>query len=195
MNRAWIFLSAAGLFFLAGCAALQQYAALGNVDFSLDRVSSLRVAGIDLSRVNSFNDIGFSDAAVLISSVAQNRLPMAFQLHVTAENPVDNRVDARLMEMGWTLFLQDRETLSGVLDQEYLLPPGQPTDIPITISLDLLEFFDGNAEDLLELALSLANQGGEPKEVALRATPVVDTPIGPIRYPRPITILSREVGQ
>jgi hypothetical protein len=47
----------------------------------------------------------------------------------------------------------------------------------------------------MALALSIAGQGSESKEVALRATPVVDTPLDPIRYPRPITILSREFSR
>jgi hypothetical protein len=66
--------------------------------------------------------------------------------------------------------------------------------VPLDVSLNLVEFFQGSARDLVELALSLSGQGGAPKEVALRATPVVDTPLGPMRYPRPITIVSREVG-
>ena len=179
---------------VSGCATLQQFAALGDVDFSLDRISDLRLAGIDLSRINSYSDIGFTEAAALALAITQNRLPLDLQVHVLAENPPDNNVDARLTQMDWTLLLQGRETLSGVLGNEVLLPPGQPMDIPITVSLNLVEFFEGNAQDLLELALSLAGQGGEPKEIALRATPVVNTVLGPIRYPRPITILKKEVG-
>ena len=30
--------------------------------------------------------------------------------------------------------------------------------------------------------------------IALRATPTIDTALGPIRYPQPITIVSRQVG-
>jgi hypothetical protein len=116
-------------------------------------------------------------------------------LHLLAENPAENSTDARLVRMDWTLLLQERETLSGVFADNVLLPPGQPTDVPITVSLNLVEFFEGSARDLVELALSLSGQGGSPKNVALRATPVIDTPIGPMRYPQPITILSREVGR
>jgi hypothetical protein len=178
----------------SGCATLQQFAALRSVDFSLDRVSDVRLAGIDLARIDSFDDLGLADAARLALAVTEKRLPMDLQVHLLAENPADNGTEARLLRMDWTLLLQERETLSGVFEEEVLLAPGQPTDIPITISLNLVEFFDGGAQDLLELALSIAGQGGAPKDVALRATPVVDTPLGPIRYPQPITILNREVG-
>jgi len=97
--------------------------------------------------------------------------------------------------MDWTLLLQQRETVSGTFAQETLLRRGQPTDVPIQISLNLVDFFQESARDLVDLALSLAGQGGAPTEVTLRATPTVDTAIGPIRYPQPITIVSREVGR
>jgi hypothetical protein len=63
------------------------------------------------------------------------------------------------------------------------------------VRLNLVDFFEGSAQDLLELALSLSGQGGEPKSVALRATPIIDTPLGPMRYPRPITIVNAEAGR
>jgi len=180
---------------LTGCATLQQIAALRDVDFSVDRVTNVRLAGVDLSGVRSYRDLGITDIGRLTLAVSQGELPMDFRLHLTAENPADNSVDARLVRMDWTLLLQGRETISGVFADETLLRRGQPTDVPIMMSLDLVDFFTGSAQDLVELALSLSGQGGSPTEVTLRATPSVDTALGPIRYPRPITIVSREIGQ
>jgi hypothetical protein len=179
---------------LSGCATLQQIAALRNVDFEIDRLSNVRLAGVDLSGVRSYGDLSLTDVGRLTLAVQQRSLPMDFRLHLTATNPADNSVDARLVRMDWTLLLQQRETLSGTFAQETLLPRGQPTDVPILISLNLIDFFQGSARDLVDLALSLADQGGAPTEVTLRATPTVDTAIGPIRYPQPITIVSRVVG-
>lgn len=180
---------------VAGCATLQELAALRNVEFALGRVSGLRLAGIDLGGIRSFNDLSLQEATRIGLAVSRNELPMEFRLHVLAENPADNTVNARLVEMDWVLLLQDRETLSGVFHREVVLRPGEPTDVPLDISLDLLEFFQGSAGDLLELALALTGQGGAPKDVALQATPTIRTPLGPMRYPRPITILHEEVGR
>jgi hypothetical protein len=180
---------------LAGCATLQQLAALRDVDFSVDRVSGVRLAGIDLTGVRSYSDLGVTDAGRLALAVSQREFPMDFRVHLTALNPEDNSVDARLVRLDWTLFLQGRETLSGVFADETLLPRGQPTDVPISVSLDLIDFFEGSARDLLDLALAVSGQGGAPTEVTLRAVPTVDTALGPIRYPEPITIVSREVGR
>jgi hypothetical protein len=176
-----------------GCATLNQFAALQDVAFSLDGVSGVRLAGVDLDRVRSYEDLGFQDVARLVAAVSQNELPLDLTLHVGAENPHDNDTDARLTRMDWTLLLENRETLSGILEDEILLRPGVPQDIPVTVSLNLVDFFEGSAQDLFELGLSLAGQGGAAKEVALRFSPTVNTPLGPMTYPQPITI-RRTVG-
>jgi hypothetical protein len=180
---------------LAACATLQQVLALRNVDFAVDRVSDVRPAGVDLGRVTTDEQIGCAAACRLEHAVSQRVLPLAVRLLLRAENPADNTVDARQVRMDWTLFLQDRETLSGVFADETLLRPGVPTDVPITVELNLVDFFEGSARDLVQLALALSGQGGAPTEVTLRATPTVDTSLGPIRYPRPITIVHAEVGR
>jgi hypothetical protein len=185
----------AALSLLSGCATLQQFAALRDVDFSVERVSGVRLAGIDLSQVRSYSDLSVADAGRLALAVSQRDLPMDLRVHLTALNPADNSADARLVRMDWTLLLQSRETLSGTFADETLLPRGQPTDVPISVRLDLIDFFEGSARDLFDLALDLAGRGGPPSQVALRAVPTVDTALGPIRYPQPITIVSREVGR
>jgi hypothetical protein len=193
MRRTWPAL--AFVVALSGCATLQQLVALRDVDFDIDRLSDVRLAGVDLSNVRSYRDLGVADVGRLTLAVSRGELPMDFRLHLTATNPADNSADARLVRMDWTLLLQNRETISGVFADETLLRRGQPTDVPIAMSLDLIDFFEGSAQDLVELALSLSGQGGAPKEVTLRATPSVDTSLGPISYPRPITIVSREIGE
>ncbi len=180
---------------VVSCATLQQIAALRSVDFQLDRVSDVRVAGIDASSVSSYADLSIMDAARVGTTIARRELPVTFQLHVQAQNPSDNPVTARLMRMQWTLLLDDTETISGLIERELELPPGQPRDIPVDISLDLFDFFERSGPDLFNLALNLMGAGEEPSRVALRALPTINTTLGPISYPQPITIVDRRVGQ
>ena len=179
---------------LAGCSTLQEIAALRAVTFLLDRITGLSLAGVDLSGVRRANDLSIVDGTRVATAFASRQLPLAFDLHVRAENPASNPVTARLTRMDWTLFLQDTETITGQLARDITLAPGQPTDIPIAVTLDLLEFYQRSAGDLIDLALNLAGAGGEPKEVRLSAIPTIDTPLGAIRYPRPITIVSGSIG-
>lgn len=179
---------------LTSCATLGQIGALRNVEFSLRGVSDVRVAGIDLAGVRSFGDLSFPDAATLASAVRDRDLPLDLDLIVQAENPTDNVADARLVQLDWTFFLEGRETVSGRIDDEIVLPRGVPTRVPVGVRLNLVDFFEGNAEDLFELARSLAGAGGATKEIAVEALPTVRTDLGPIRYPGPIRLTTTVGG-
>jgi hypothetical protein len=179
---------------LAACTTLRQFAALRQVDFGIAGVEDARLAGVDVEDIRDYDDLSATQIARLGLALASNRMPFDFQLELSALNPADNDVAARLVRMDWSLWLENRETVSGTLDRTFVLEPGQPQEIPITISLDLLEFFDRNAEDLVDLVLAATGQGGAPTRLSLRARPTIDTPLGPIRYPEPITIVSRDVG-
>lgn len=179
---------------LASCATLQSIAALRRVDFALDRVSDAGLAGVPIDRIRDYQELSAIDIARVGTALARGEVPFDFVLHVSALNPADNSVAARLVRMDWTLLLEDRETVSGVIDREIVLEPGVPGDIPMTIHVDLAEFFQKNARDMIDLALAVAGAGGEPTRIALRATPTIQTAIGPIRYPEPITIVNTEVG-
>ena len=196
MQRIYVGIAIAGVLLMAGagCKTIQEIAALRNVAFAISSVSDAQLAGVDVQRLASYEDLSLTEVTRLGRALLNKELPLDFQLHLTAENPPDNPVQARLVKMDWTLLLDDKETISGVFDDSIVLPPGEPTDVPIPISLNLVEFFEHGVQDLVELALAVAGQGGEPKRIQLKATPTVDTPLGPIRYPQPITIVSKEVG-
>jgi len=193
-NRARIphlLLALAGAAVLTGCATLQQIAALRDVAFSLAGTSGGTLAGVSIASSRSLDDLGALDVARVAAALARGELPLDMTLLVRASNPADN-VQARLVAMDWTLFLDDRKTVSGALDQEYVLPPGDPVDVPVHVRLDLLDFFDKQLDQVAGLALAVAG-AGEPTRVRLEATPSIQTPLGPIRYPDPIRI-EHEVG-
>lgn len=175
------------LLVLPGCATLQGLRALEQVDFRLDRVSDVRLAGFLLDRVQGVDDLGVLALVQISQALARGELPLSFQLDVLATNPEGNP-EARLVGLDWTLFLQDRETVRGGLASALVIPVSSSTFVPLRVELDVLDFFQGNAQDLVNLALSLAGETVPPTEVRLEATPTVDTPLGPIRYPRPVTI-------
>jgi hypothetical protein len=184
-----------GLLVLApGCTTLQQLAALTAVDFALDRVTDGLLAGVDIERVRTAQQLRATDVARLTAAAVRGEMPLSFDLHLDATNPESNGVPARLVQLDWTLLVDDAETVSGVFNDERLIEPGTTADIPISIRLDLVEFFGNNAPDLIDLALNLAGAGGNPARLTLRARPTVSTALGPISYPGYITI-SHTVGR
>lgn len=179
---------------LGGCTQLQQFQALRDVDFALDGVQQANLAGVDLSGIQRSSDVRPTDLLRLGQAASSGSLPLSFDLMVGADNPNTNTT-ARMLELDWTLFLQDRETVSGVFNRQVVLPAGQRSVVPISIQLDLVDFFGNNVGELLNIATALAGQQTPgPSEIRLVATPTIQTPIGPIRYPNPITIVSTAVG-
>jgi len=179
---------------IGGCATLQQITALRQVAFALDGVSNGRLAGVEIGRLRDARNLSALDIGRITVALARRDVPLDFIVNVRASNPAENRTTASLVRMAWTLLLDDKETISGEVDTVVALPPGQVTTIPLRMRLNLAEFVDGPAEDLMNLALSVAGLDADPTRVTLRALPTVDTPIGPIRYPAPIVIVHRDVG-
>lgn len=179
---------------MQGCQTLREIAALRLVDFAIDNVTDARLAGVQVERLRRYEDLSSTDILRLSRALATQELPLQFRLNIAASNPEENQVQARLVRMGWTLLLEDRETISGTIEESYVLPAGQTTTIPLTIELNLVDFFDRNLEDLVNLALSAAGQGGAATNVKLNARPTIDTPLGAMEYPRQITIVSRDFG-
>ena len=187
----------AALLVLAGltaCATARQYAALRQVAFAIDRVQGIRLAGVSLDGVRRASDVGAFDAARIGAAILRRQLPLEFDIHVAGNNPADNPTTARLLRMQWTLDLNGRETVSGVLDTAYTFAPGVETDVRVPIRLDLAQFFQNSVADAIDLGLGLAGLGTRQTEIVLRATPTIDTPLGLIAYPTPITIVRRTVG-
>lgn len=178
----------------AGCAALQQVLALRHVEFALDGVRHGRLAGVDVSRVRSHRDLGAVDLGRIGLALARNDLPLEFQVDVGALNPADNQTAATMTRLAWTLYLNEQETIHGVVDSSVTMPAGARVVIPIRMRLNVLEFFDGPAETLVDLVASLVGLEADPARVTLRAVPTITTPLGPITYPTPITIVSRTIG-
>lgn len=175
-----------GSIFIAGCATLQEFAALRDVEFSLAGTTDGSLAGVSIDSVRSFSDLSALDVARVGAAFAAGELPFETTLLVRAANPPDNS-RARLVALDWTLFIDDRETVSGALDEEHVLPPGEPVSVPVRVQLDLLDFFDRQLEQVAGLALAAAG-AGEPARIHLEAIPSVQTPLGVIRYPEPVRI-------
>lgn len=179
---------------LAGCATLSRLTALKQVDFSIAGVQDGRLAGVDLRRIASYSDLNALDVARIALAVGRQDVPLEFRVLIRADNPADNRTAATMVKLAWTLLLDDKETISGVLDTVVTMPPGETTYIPVPMRLNLRQFFGGPAQSLVNLAASVAGLSSRPTRIAVRAVPTIHTALGDITYPGAITIVSRTVG-
>ncbi len=176
---------------VGGCTALQQIVNLRDVDFFLDGTSAGRLAGVPIDRLSRFEDLRPSDLVQLAQALADGRLPLSFTLHVGVSNPASNGVAASLLALDWRLMIDDRETVSGRVTETTPLEPGQVSDLPVPIRLDLLRFFEDDLRELVDVALDAAGEDGEGASLRLLVRPTLQTPLGPIEFPDEITITRR----
>ena len=173
---------------LPGCAALQQMAVLRTVTFAFSHVSDVRVAGVRIGEGASFSTLSIADAARLGTAVVQKQVPLEMVAHVSASNPAANTVAARMVDLDWTLFIEDRQTLAGTLGSPVSIEPGRTADVPLTVRFDLLQLGSGGARDLFDLALAVAGQGSLRKDLRLDLVPTIETSLGPMRFPAPVVV-------
>jgi len=175
---------------LAGCATLGRFADLISPTFTLENVSKVRLAGITISESIVSDGLDVFQAGRIALAATRQKLPLDLTLNVRSENPLINSVSAHLRQIDWVLLIDERETVSGTTAMQVELRPGQPELIPMSFRLNLMDFFmDKNALALIDLALRIASEPGRvPEGVGLQITPTIDTPLGPVRYFKPILL-------
>ncbi len=190
MKRKWI---VGLLLVVAGCSSLQQLAALRQVGFALLGVPGGRLAGVDIAKITSGTKLSALDYGKLTVALARQDVPLDFLVNVEALNPAENKVTAKMVRMGWALYLNDKETINGVVDTAVVMEPGKPVIIPMRMRVNLVQFFNGPAQDLVDLAVAVAGLNPDPTKISIKASPTIETPLGPLAYPNPITIVSRTI--
>jgi hypothetical protein len=197
-----LLISFLGLFSLIQFKCSGLYDAITNIQrlqFKLGTIENMSVAGIRTKSVRTLTDFSVFDGAKLLNSFSNGQLPVSFTLNVLAKNPNDGtggskKTSAILKSLAWKLYLDDKETVNGNIPNQIEIPGvGQATTIPIVMSLDLIKFFQNQGyESLINLALALGGVSGSAARVTLKATPTVETFLGPITYPGEIAIIDRE---
>jgi hypothetical protein len=127
---------------------------------------------------------------------SSGRMPASFTLNIKAKNPNDGsggypKTDATIKLFPWKLEIDNVETISGNIGNPVSVPgTGEVTNIPLTMNLDLIEFFGNKGLDnLVNLALALGGQEGSSSKLTLFATPTVSSPLGDIKYPGVLKIV------
>ncbi|MGA2298793.1 MAG: hypothetical protein ABSG15_14695 [FCB group bacterium] len=198
-----VFLTVSMLVAYQSCKTLTQITnSLTNLkrcQFMLQNVNGFRLAGVDLSNKRSISDFSISDAFKLTSAFATKQLPAQFVLNVAAKNPNDGKggspqTNATLTGLDWRLLIDDVQTVSGEIDHNIEIPgTGQTSIIPLTVNLDLYQFFGQQGYDkILNLALALGGVNSSPTRLKLDVHPTVSTPMGAISYPGRITVVDKE---
>jgi hypothetical protein len=171
---------------------------LSRLKFKLGNVANFAVGGINITNKRSMSDFNSIELLKLTSALTSGKLPASFTLNVEAKNPNDGtggypKTDATIKSFPWRLEIDQVETISGNIGNPVSVPgTGDVTNIPLTMNLDLIEFFGNKGlNNLLNLALTLGGQEGSSSKITLFATPTVSSALGDIKYPDELKIVEQ----
>lgn len=179
-----------------GCSAVDTFTNLQRLQFKLGSVNNFNAAGVNVSNLTSFSQIGILDIANLTANVTQGKLPVGFTLNLIAKNPNTAGGSANssslLKRMEWNLYIDDTPTINGALNNIVVPGTGQESTIPMTVSMDLMQYIKGQGlENLVNLALAIGGRNGSSSRLSLRAKPTVEIFGIPVTSPE-ITIVSHQ---
>lgn len=193
-----LLLSIAILLITSSCSVYETMVNLSRLKFKLGSVNNFTVSGINISNKNSLQDFNALELLNLTQVIATGKLPASFTLNVEAKNPNDGtggypQTNATLKKFPWRLEIDNVETISGNIGNPVSVPgTGEITNIPLTMNIDLIEFFGNKGLDnLINLALTLGGEKGSSSKLSLYATPTVSSALGDIKYPGELKIVDQ----
>jgi hypothetical protein len=186
------------LLITSSCSMYETMVNLSRLKFKLGDVVNFTVGGINITNKKSLQDFNPLEVVNLTSVIASGKLPASFTLNVEAKNPNDGtggypKTDATVKAFPWRLEIDEVETITGNIGAPVTVPgTGEISKIPLTMNIDLLEFFGNKGyENLINLALTLGGQQGSSSKLSLFATPTVSSPLGDIKYPGELKIVEQ----
>jgi len=169
-----------------GCSFLRGTRSPYPVEFTFDRISDVNVGGVTTVGKSSYADMSRTEVTTLTTALLGQNVPTTLVVHLRAKNP--NGVLARLTQLDWTFYIEDRKVLSGRLGKVYDLEPAKPVEVLVPLTFNAYGVVQNNTQSLFELGLALAGVSGYTKAVRLDLSPTVDTDWGPVAYPDLVTV-------
>jgi hypothetical protein len=176
---------------MSGCASMRGAPALRPLTFTFAGITDVNVAGVTMVGKTSYTDLTRTDLTMLTAALIGQKIPITIAVHLKAENT--NSVLARLVNLGWTLYIEDTKVMNGRLEKPYELGADKTVDVVVPVTFDAYDLQKRNTQDLFYLGLALVGVEGYTKSVSLDLIPTVETERGLIPSEEPIKV-SRTAG-
>lgn len=175
--------------FFSGCDQLMETLNMINCKYKIDQLANVSWAGIDLTNIQSFEDLSVSDLAKAGLAISQNDYNVNFDMNILALNETETA--AKISGFDYILLLNDSEITNGEYDTELTIEPNGGTGIlPISMNIDAQNIVSGGTvEDVVNMVLNMVNYGnGESSDVAVKFSPWI--PVGNTIQKMPYITLS-----
>jgi hypothetical protein len=184
MNKVkWIWLVAV-VWVAAGCKNISDIKAFTEARYTLRDISEVRVNSINVSNKSRLDQFRMNEIATLLSAYNTNSLLADAVVGLNVEMVDGSTREITVTQLKWQLLVDDRETLSGVVEEPVKLQAGLNL-IPIKTPVLVTET-DGqrNFEGLMQLVTLLSREGVDRSNIVLQIKPTVQTSVGNVESPR-----------
>lgn len=183
---------------MASCSVMKQaneMRSFAKCEFRVKNVEEVYLAGVDITEVDQFSDLDFSQASTISMQAMKGKLPLNFILNVEVRNPNEER--ASMNRFLWDLYIDDELISKGKVEEDLKVPPaGGISVLPVQIGVDLFNVLSGESSDaVLNFAMNLSGDGTYPSRVKLRIKPTIYIAMTQVKYPGFFTIEEEFVSE
>lgn len=167
----------------------QQIKALENCKYRIVSAENLSVAGADVKKIVSGQDINLASLPGLAFGLLRRDVPFRARLNMEISNPSGNL--AAINQFEYKVLINKQELANGFVNQQVSIPAGQSVVVPVDLNVNVYQFIS-NQKVMSEISDFLrggANGGSERKGlVTLKIRPSIMVGGVLVKYPGFISI-------
>lgn len=172
-------------FLLQGCDVAKQVGGAYNLTqckFDYNSISSLKLAGMDLSR--GINAVQLLQLTPLLTGQASS-VPLNFTLNLDIANP--NSSAAFLEGLQYILSIDNVQFTTGAISQALHIAGGGKQTLPLAIGLDLATLLKGETKDaVVNVVKNIVGANDKQSQITLQLRPNIK--VGDYTIPSPVYI-------
>jgi hypothetical protein len=173
---------------ITGCKNMSDIKAFTEARYTMRDLSEVRVNGINVSNKSSLDQFRMNEVATLLSAYNRNNLQADAMLGLHVELADGSSREITITQLKWQLLVDNKETLSGVMEEPLKLQAGLNL-IPVRTPVMVTETNGNrNFEGLMQLVTLLSRDVKERPDIIFQIRPTVQTAVGNVEAPNFIPV-------
>ena len=155
---------------------------LKNCEFTFERLEDLSIAGVNIKKLESINDLSFSNGAKILAALSSGTLAADFRIVVAVSNP--NKAEALMETFEYKVLLDDKEVLNGNSKDRTVIPGNGKAELSVSAKLNIAELLHNKSlNELVELAKEMKSGNGFSDRIKLKIKPNIRVGKKDLKYP------------
>ena len=161
---------------------MSQMQQLALCEFKVTGIDKVHIAGIQMDENTQKSDLAAAQIMQLTAALFSRELPVDFDLQLNIDNPNDK--PAAMNRMDYELFIDNKQILTGQMNQSVSVLPRSNSNVSMPIAIDLFKVLNDETPDaLVNLAFKLSGDQTNPADILLKVKPYIQVGGKTLAYP------------